>query len=374
MTLRTVAFSGVLVTPDNRPVVDKQVKVFSIPDLFWAVHVTDVETQKNGNYELQYQSSSLQEGLILLIQSDHHVYLKKFIPIHENSPAVTIPSPTFQPKKRRLNADTSRRRSRSHSTPTERLAKSTLGRDWEKQIRDQLPNKTTALVQQCYKLPPIPLNDDQVEANFLMNSLFWGEPERNEGERKLIYKIPLVHAEKGLPEVEIVLKQQFAFKVESVSLKYSGEAAVKVLRGDPGFLGALYNANCSAIVHGLIGKVLAWGYLLPSLYTQTFLTAISARNPLHVLLREYLTDSLLINSHLGLPTCSAISDLVTTTGIKPSDASVFVKAALAQPQLVHFTSPTTQQALATQAATFRERILRPYVEVFFEYHKEKIRV
>lgn len=376
MSVRSVSLQGVLQFPDQKPITGKKVDVYALTDLFKAVHVKELTTEDDGKYRLEYQAQSLKEALVLIIpgKSSKHSLLKKFIPIGENTPEIKIPSPPMRQKKRKLNPHKISRRDSSSSF--DELAKSTLGADWESVLLPHLPNKTAELIQKSYKKAHLPLQKEEVVIDFILNSLFFNEPTHAEQEGKVIYTTPGLNGEKfiqkRIPEARFILRHNLTLHMESVAVRYQGEEWITATKNDPNYFRILYLANSAAIVTGLSSRLLALGYVLPSLYAQAFLTSISEKNPLHQLLKAHLTDSLLIDRHIGLPLPNPILSLLNAAGIKSEEIKPLIESALKNPPCLGMERPTIQHALTRQAHDFKEKIIVPYVETFFECHKEAI--
>lgn len=369
MTVKNVTLSGDLFDINKKAIADKKIDVYRLNDLFTATLIHQITTNPTGNYELNYQMNGLKDHLVLIApgQAGESLF-KKYIPVSENHPNVTIPSPPLQQKKKRSN----HRHSHQSVSNFDDLAKRTLGPDWESQLIDRIPNKTTPLIQESYRETQLPLQE-QEELNFLLNSLFWNPPKvEKDGRRLRFYITPSDtgrYERKEIPEVIIDLKLKVLYSIESVSLRYKDEVWVECKPKDPDFKRFLYLANCTAISIGLIGRLVGLGLVLPNMYAQAYLATISSKNPLKQLLGAHLTETLLINQHIGLPATKPLLELAKCTGMTQDEMEKIVQEQLLSDPLEIAQKPTIQENFARTLLYYKMNVIRPVVSDFFEYHR-----
>lgn len=369
MTIKNVTLSGELYNSDKIAIAEKKIEVYQLSNLFHAHVLQTLFSDPHGGYQLTYQMNGLKDHLVLLIPGlGSDSLFKRYVFISEDHPQVTIPTPPLTQKKKRSN----QRSARLISSNFDELAQRTLGSDWQSKLIEQIPNRTTPLIQESYRENQIPLNE-QEEINFLLNSLFWRAPKiEREGKRLRFHTTPRTSSRfdrKELPEAKIELNYKNLYHIKSVSIRYKNEDWMTCTPKDPEYKRFLYLANSTALNVGMIAKLIGWGMVLPNLYTQAYLSTISDHNPLKILLGAHLTESLLIDQHLGLPLNKPLLELAKCSGFDDEEMANIIKKQLRTPPLETPVKPSIQENFARTLQYYKMNVIRPTVSDFFEYHR-----
>lgn len=371
MTVKNVTISGVLCTSDDKPLANTNVDVYQLTDLFHATVLTQFKTNELGKYEFTYPMSGLIDSLALIgsNRGKGEPLLKKFLHVTESHPDVTIHSPAAQQKKRR----STHRQSRVQHSPSDKLAKKSWGPDWEIKVMEAIPDKTTESIQESFRSDPIP-DDEQDQLAFLFNSLFWNPPEKSEKGKRLRYAVTLdgldQYARKEIPEATIDLQRiKGLFYIEKVALRFQNEEWKECTPKDPEYKRFRYLANSAAIIKGLSSRLVGLRFVLPSLYSQAFLSTISEKNPLRVLLGAHLTDSYLIDNHLGLPLQKPLIEVTKCSDVSPAEMVQLLLEQLLSPPFVMPSKPTVQDNFAKGFYFYRDQIVKPTIADFFECNR-----
>lgn len=373
MTVKNVTISGVLCTKDNLPLINNKVDVYQLTDLFHATVLTQVQTDANGKYEFTYPMTGIQDSLALLSPNQRKGVpaLKKFLLVTEDNPAVTIHSPALQQKKLR----STHRHSRVQYSPSDKLAKRSWGPDWEINAMKAIPDTTTATIQESFRKKPIPDNE-QEELAFLFNSIFWDPPKISEDGRGMRFSVFTKgleqHANNEIPSAIINLKRiKGLFYIDRVSLRFRKEKWRECAPNDPDYRRFIYLANSAAIIKGLSSKLVNWQYVLPSLYAQAFLSTISEHNPLRELLGAHLTESLLIDNHLGLPIQKPLIEVTKCSAIAPAEMVEMLLNQLSSQPFVMPEQPLVQENFAKAFHFYKEKIITSTIATFFDCNRTK---
>lgn len=382
MSIGTVTLSGTLIATDEKPIAGEEIGIYTLLNLFQAAHVQNFTTGENGEYKIVYPFSKIGESLFFISSDRTHnkSVFKKFIVIDADKHDINIPSPPFVRKRFKPNPHQVTRKDSSSSF--DKLLKSKLGNGWQSTLVRRLPAITTELnlpdlttkdINDNFKLSSFPLGLDSIEMGFLRNTIFFSPPEQKDRERKTIYKVqPVLVGKQFTPSVQIEVENRFSKRVSKVSLSYEKDKWVSASKGDLHFAKLLYLANSAAVIEGLATRCLGWGFLLPSIYAQAFLTTISEKNPMHDLLKVYLTEDLLFERHLGILNPNPLWDLLKSSGLSSAELQRLGEQALRTPYSTEDEGRVGETSLPEKVQTFYQLILLPFVTQFFESYSETL--